>query len=52
MTAKKGLPRVTLDERIKLEFHGVKITNGGGFLLYRELDEDLGLTVWGEALLS
>ena len=41
---KKDALRVNFDSKLKIEFHGVKVTSDAGLLAYREIDDVFGMT--------
>ena len=49
--ARKRPVRLEFHPRIRLEFHGARLSSDGGLLAYRELDERLGLTAMVESWL-
>ena len=50
--SKKDALRVNFDRKLKVEFHGAKVTSDAGLLAYRELDEVLELTTMIESELT
>ena len=50
--ARNGGLRVRFDGKVKLEFHGARVSSDGGLLAYRELDEALGLSAMADEYLK
>jgi hypothetical protein len=43
---------IRFNRKIKLEFHGARLTSDGGLLVYRKLDEALGLFESASAVMN
>ena len=51
--SESGVLRLDFDRRLKLEFHGSKVTSDAGLLPFRELDDALGVSdLAGESLVD
>ena len=50
--ADRAALRVEFDARLRLEFHGSRVTSDGGLLAFRELDDALGLMELAGAALA
>jgi len=50
--ARKYVLKVDFDRRLRLEFHGAKVTSDAGLLAYRELDDVFSLTEMAVGRLS